>query len=203
MIKFMTDETSNNEPTVDEPIIDDTPVKPLIKETDLTSDILIYNILRNTKDPFIKEFNIKFIDRSVPAEESNTIYVANVDLETRSETFHSAEYTALVNLFIKTKQTNYLESSQYLRTCAKHIKKVLKNNIICKQRHIRFRNHTYEYGSTYTLKGLHLLIQLNEWERMNSDDPNIITEVMIDDLEAYVVSEHEYYTEIKPHKKII
>ena len=75
-------------------------------ETDLTSDILIYNLLRKTDDKFIKEFNIKFIDKSVPAEESNTIYIANMDLETTRETFNSTEYTALVNLFVKTKNTD-------------------------------------------------------------------------------------------------
>jgi len=163
-------------------------------ESDLTSDILIYNLLRSTDDPFIKEFNIKFIDRSVPAEESNTIYIANIDLETRKETFHSAEYRALVNIFIKTKQTNYLEASQYLRTVAKHIKNVLKNNVTMRQRHIQFRNHTFEYGSTYTLKGLHLIVQLNEMERMN-DDPDIIDEVTLDKLETYVVTDDLYWKE--------
>lgn len=163
-------------------------------ESDLTSDILIYNLLRSTDDPFIKEFNIKFIDRSVPAEESNTIYIANIDLETRNETFHSAEYRALVNIFIKTKQTNYLEASQYLRTVAKHIKNVLKNNVTMRQRHIQFRNHTFEYGSTYTLKGLHLIVQLNEMERMN-DDPDIIDEVTLDKLETYVVTDDLYWKE--------
>ena len=164
----------------------------MILETDLTSDILIYNILRNTSDEYIQEFNIKFIDRSVPAEESNTIYIANVDLETRDETFHSFEYTALVNIFIKTKNTNYLEGSQYLRTCAKHIKNVLLENVTCKQRHIRFRNTTYEYGSSYTLKGLHLLVQLNEYEYKHND-PTFIPENLIYDLNEYVMSEAEYY----------
>ena len=164
-------------------------------ETDLTSDILIYNLLRSTDDKFIQEFNIKFIDRSVPAEESNTIYVANIDLETRKETFHSAEYRALVNIFIKTKQTDYLEASQYLRTVAKHIKNVLRSNVTCKRRHIQFRNHTFEYGSTYTLKGLHLIVQLNEMEMMNADDPVIIDEVMLEDLETYVVTDDLYLRE--------
>ena len=166
-----------------------------ILETDLTSDILIYNLLRSTDDAFIKEFNIKFIDRSVPAEESNTIYIANIDLETRKETFHSTEYKALVNIFIKTKQTDYLEASQYLRTVAKHIKNVLKNNVSCKRRHILFRNHTFEYGSTYTLKGLHLIVQLNEMERNTGDDPVLIDCCMIDELETYVVSEELYLKE--------
>ena len=164
-------------------------------ETDLTSDILIYNLLRSTDDEFIQEFNIKFIDRSVPAEESNTIYIANMDLELRKETFHSAEYNALINIFIKTKNTDYLEGSQYLRTVAKHIKNVLKGNVTCRQRHIVFRNITYEYGSTYTLKGLHLIVQMNEIESMNSDDPVIIDKVMLENLETYVVSEELYWKE--------
>lgn len=164
-------------------------------ETDLTSDILIYNLLRSTDDKFIQEFNIKFIDRSVPAEESNTIYIANMDLELRKETFHSAEYNALINIFIKTKNTDYLEGSQYLRTVAKHIKNVLKGNVTCRQRHIVFRNITYEYGSTYTLKGLHLIVQMNEIESMNSDDPQIIDKVMLENLETYVVSEELYWKE--------
>ena len=164
-------------------------------ETDLTSDILIYNLLRSTDDKFIQEFNIKFIDRSVPAEESNTIYIANMDLELRKETFHSAEYNALINIFIKTKNTDYLEGSQYLRTVAKHIKNVLKGNVTCRQRHIVFRNITYEYGSTYTLKGLHLIVQMNEIESMNSADPEIIDKVMLENLETYVVSEELYWKE--------
>ena len=164
-------------------------------ETDLTSDILIYNLLRKSDDKFIKEFNIKFIDRSVPAEESNTIYVANMDLETARETFNSTEYTAMVNLFIKTKNTNYLEGSQYLRTVVKHIKNVLKSNVTCKQRHITFRNISYEYGSTYTLKGLHMIIQLKEIESMNGDDPKIISEVELKDLETYVVTDDLYLKE--------
>ena len=164
-------------------------------ETDLTSDILIYNLLRSTDDKFIQEFNIKFIDKSVPAEESNTIYIANIDLETTKETFNSTEYRALVNLFIKTKNTDYLEGSQYLRTVVKHIKNVLKSNVTCKRRHIQFRNITYEYGSTYTLKGLHMIIQLNEMESMNSGDPTIITEMMLEDLQTYVVTDDLYWKE--------
>jgi hypothetical protein len=164
-------------------------------ETDLTSDILLYNLLRNTDDEFIQEFNVKFIDRSVPAEESNTIYIANMDLETSKETFHSVEYRALINIFIKTKNTDYLEGSQYLRTVAKHIKNVLKNNVTCRQRHIYFRNLTYEYGSTYTLKGLHLIVQMNEMESMNSDDPNIINQLQLENLETYVVTDDLYWKE--------
>ena len=171
-------------------------------ETDLTSDILIYNLLKNSDDPFIQEFNIKFIDRSVPSEESNTIYIANMDLQTRKESFHNVEYTALVNIFVKTKQTDYLVGSQYLRTVVKHIKNVLKNNVTCRRRHLAVRNITYEYGSTYTLKGLHMILQLNEMEKVGSD-PVIIDNVMLDNLETYVVSEDLYWKEKNKQQKKI
>ena len=69
-----------------------------MNDTDMTSDILIFNILKNSDDEFIQNCNIKFIDRSVPAEEDDTIYIANVDLETVRETFNSVDYKALVNI---------------------------------------------------------------------------------------------------------
>ena len=139
-------------------------------DNDMTSDILIYNILSQSEDPFIKECNLKFIDRSVPAEEDDTIYIANVDLETIRESFNHVDYKALVNIYVKTKNTDYLEGSRHLRTVVKHIKNVLRDNVDCKQRHITFRNTTYEYGSKYTLKGLHLLVQMVEHESTR-DDP--------------------------------
>ena len=53
-----------------------------------------------------------------------------------------------INKYIKNKN-NFI---------VKHIKKELRGNVDCKQRQITFRNTTYEYGSKYTLKGLHLLV---------------------------------------------
>lgn len=152
-------------------------------DNDMTSDILVYNILKNSNDVFIKKCNIKFIDKSVPASEDDTIYIANVDLETIRETFNSVDYKALVNIYVKTKNTDYLEGSKFLRTVVKHIKRELRGNVDCKQRHITFRNTTYEYGGKYTLKGLHLLVQMNEYENLNKDDP---TESCINIKEVHV-----------------
>ena len=153
-------------------------------DNDMTSDILIFNILSNSDDEFIKKCNLKFIDRSVPAEEDDTIYIANVDLETRKELFESTEYTALVNVYVKTKDTDYLEASRFLRTVIKHIKFVLRNDDECRARKIVFRNTTFEYGSKYTLKGMHLLIQMIEIENYNLEDEfscaNIIDKHHID-----------------------
>lgn len=136
-------------------------------DNDMTSDFLIYNILDNSTDEWIKKCNLKFIDKSVPAEEDDTIYIANVDLETIRESFNHVEYKALVNIYVKTKNTDYIEGSRFLRTVIKHIKNVLRDNVDCKQRHITFRNTTYEYGSKYTLKGLHLLVQMVEHESVS------------------------------------
>ena len=152
-------------------------------DTDMTSDILIYNILKKSDDEFIKACDLKFIDKSVPAQEDDTIYVANVDLENHGESFDDTEYVALVNIYVKTKNTNYLKGSRFLRTVVKHIKHVLRQNETCNERHITFRNIRYEYGSGYTLKGLHLLVQLLEYESKNLDDDRSCVNVDVDNIE--------------------
>jgi hypothetical protein len=138
-------------------------------DTDMTSDILIYNVLHSCEDEFIQKCNLKFIDQSVPAQEDDTIYIAVIDLETKQELFNDTEYRALVNIYVKTKDTDYISGSRFLRTVIKHIKTVLRNDEECKSRKIVFRNTTYEYGSKYTLKGMHLIVQLLEYESKSSD----------------------------------
>ena len=150
------------------------------EDTDMTSDILIYNVLKESDDTFISQCNVKFIDKSVPAQEDNTIYIANVDLQGLQETYDTIYYKALVNIFVKTKDTDYLRGSRFLRTVIKHIKHVLMKNEECLQRQVTFRNVTYEYGSGYTLKGLHLLVQLREDESKNLEDEDYSC-VRIDD----------------------
>ena len=151
-----------------------------------TSDFLIYNILKNCDDEIIQNCNLKFIDRSVPASEDNTIYIANVDLELLDEMFDSSTHRALVNLYVKTKDTGYVRSSRFLRTVIKHIKHVLRNDDECKSRNIVFRNVSYEYGSKYTLKGMHLLIQLMEHESYDLDDEFECVNIEDDEMEIDV-----------------
>lgn len=157
----------------------------MMNETDLTSDFLIYNLLRNSNDSMINQCNVQFIDHSVPASESNTIYVANVDLELLNQTFNSGQYKALVNVYVKTKNTDYLEGSRFLRTVAKHIKDLVLTDVSCKRRHAVVRNITYEYGSKYTLKGLHLIIQLNENDTVGKD-PVFIDKVGLENVDVEI-----------------
>ena len=57
-------------------------IKNIVIYDIVESDILIYNVLKSSDDLFIKKCNLKFIDKSVPAQEDDTIYIATVDLET-------------------------------------------------------------------------------------------------------------------------
>ena len=140
----------------------------------MTSDYLIYQILLQSNDDFIKSCNVQFINQSTPLNDSNGIYVGFVDLENAEDLFDGEEYTALVDIYIKTKDTDYLNGSRYLRSVARSIKNELKSNDDMKQRNIRFRNITYEYGGKYELKGLHLILQCNEIETDDIIDYNCL-----------------------------
>ena len=138
-------------------------------DSDLTSDILIYDILRNSDNEIISKCNVKFFDRSVPAEEDNTIYIGNVNLDPKTELYDGIIYNTLVNIYVKTKQTDYLQSSRILRTIIKQVKKELKKNEELQSRNIRFGRQTFDYGSVYSLKGINLLVYLDE-EEYDEDD---------------------------------
>ena len=133
-------------------------------DTVYTTDFLIYDILRNTDNEILRLCNVKFIDRSVTAEEDNTIYIANVSLSPKTELFDGQIYNTLVSIYVKTKQTDYIKGSRILRTFIQNIKQELKNNPELRSRNIRFGNQTFDYGSTYTLKGITLLVYVDEDE---------------------------------------
>jgi len=133
-------------------------------DTVYTTDFLIYDILRNTDNEILQLCNVKFIDRSVPAEEDNTIYIADVSLSPKTELFDGQIYNTLVSIYVKTKQTDYIKGSRILRTFIQNIKQELKNNPELRSRNISFGNQTFDYGSTYTLKGITLLVYVDEEE---------------------------------------
>ena len=133
-------------------------------DTVYTTDFLIYDLLRNSDNPIIQLCNVKFIDRSVPAEEDNTIYIANVSLSPTTELFDGVIYRTLVSIYVKTKQTDYIKGSRILRTFISNIKQELMNNPELRNRDIRFGEQTFDYGSKYTLKGVTLLVYVNEEE---------------------------------------
>ena len=144
-------------------------------DTVYTTDFLIYDLLRNSDNEIIQLCNVKFIDRSVPAEEDNTIYIANVSLSPKTELFDGQIYNTLVSIYVKTKQTDYIKGSRILRTFVENIKQELRNNQELRDRNITFGNQTFDYGSTYTLKGITLLVYVDEQESYSMLDVDEIS----------------------------
>lgn len=144
-------------------------------DTVYTTDFLIYDLLRNSDNEIIQLCNVKFIDRSVPAEEDNTIYIANVSLAPKTELFDGQIYNTLVSIYVKTKQTDYIKGSRILRTFVENIKQELRNNQELRDRNITFGNQTFDYGSTYTLKGITLLVYVDEQEEFGLLDVDEIS----------------------------
>lgn len=144
-------------------------------DTVYTTDFLIYDILRNTDNEILQLCNVKFIDRSVPAEEDNTIYIANVSLSPDTGLFDGQIYNALVSIYVKTKQTDYIKGSRLLRTFVSNIKKELLNNQELRDRNIRFGEQTFDYGSKYSLKGVTLLVYVDEDEEYGCLDAEEIS----------------------------
>lgn len=155
-------------------------------DTVYTTDFLIYDILRNTDNEILQLCNVKFIDRSVPAEEDNTIYIADVSLSPKTELLDGQIYNTLVSIYVKIKQTDYIKGSRILRTFIQNIKQELKNNPELRSRNISFGNQTFDYGSTYTLKGITLLVYVDEEEEYGLLDAEEISNycgTSIDDID--------------------
>ena len=155
-------------------------------DTVYTTDFLIYDLLRNSDNEILQLCNVKFIDRSVPAEEDNTIYIANVSLSPKTELFDGQIYNTLVSIYVKTKQTDYIKGSRILRTFVQNIKQELKNNPELRLRNISFGNQTFDYGSTYTLKGITLLVYCDEEESyglLNAEEISCYCGVNLEDID--------------------
>lgn len=157
-------------------------------DTSLTSDVLIYNALINAQNDnlLLKQFKIDYPAENALAEESNTILVASVSDEYIKQTFNSEHYNALTEIFIKTKNTDYKETSKILRTVVKVIKKVLREDETLKMLNPKFRKSASNYGSKLALKGRNLHVQTKEQDLFDVEDIEIekVCEILIKDEEG-------------------
>lgn len=138
-----------------------------------TSDILIYNALKKAKkegNPLLKEFTIGYPKEGVLGQSSNAIFVATVDDEYIKKTMNSEHYRALVEIFVRVKQSDYITTQRISKTVIRVIKQIIRESEELKPRNPTFRNNTSDYGSKFSYKGRHLLVQLNEAEFL--DVPN-------------------------------
>lgn len=149
-------------------------------DTYLTSDILIFRTLKTSQDSFLENFSIHFPSKDFLNQESNLILVANVDNEYKNKTMGSTEYKALTEVFIQTRQKDYIKASRVLKEATFRIKKILTNNEEFKKRNIIFRNNRADYNINLILRGRHLLIQTNEHEIRDSDYDDIVKCVKVE-----------------------
>lgn len=133
-------------------------------DTFLTSDFLIYTILKHSDSDFLKLFNIQFPDGEYPNLESNTINVGLLDNDLTKETMNSEHYKAIVEVYITTKKLDYKQATRLLNTAVKIIKRIIRESDKLKPRNPRIIKVNSEYGSQYRLKGKHILIKCDEVE---------------------------------------
>lgn len=139
-----------------------------------TSDILIYKVLKNSDDDFLNHFSIVFPRDDFINQESNMIFVANVDNEYINQTIDgSVEYKALTEFFIKTKQKDYVKASNILKKTVSVIYDVLCGDDVLKKRKIIFRKNSADYGNNLVLRGRHLLIQTTEHHLKNNENDKV------------------------------
>ena len=93
-------------------------------------DYQVYRSLLQSDDEFIKACNIQFVDKSVPLNDSNGIYVAFVSSDLDTALFDGETYRETVDLYVKTLQTDYLESSRFLRSIVLSVRKLIKTDTV-------------------------------------------------------------------------
>lgn len=141
-----------------------------------TSDVLIYNALKKAKkegNPLLKEFTIDYPKDGALGQSSNAIFIATVDDEYIKKTMNSEHYRALVEIFIRVKQSDYIKAQRTSKTVVRVIKQIIREDNELKPRNPIFRNNTSDYGSKFAYKGRHLLVQLDESEFLDISDDEI------------------------------
>ena len=121
-------------------------------------DWKIYRALLESDDAFITDCNIQFINGSVPLNDSNGIYVAFVGLDNDQSSFDGDVYRSTVDLYVKSKNTDYLEGSRFLRSVMVSIRNLLRSNDDLRPYNPIINSTQYEYGDNYENKGLHIVV---------------------------------------------
>lgn len=121
-------------------------------------DYQIYRSLLQTDDKFIKACNIQFVNKSVPLNDDNGIYVAFVSSDLDTALFDGEAYRETVDVYVKTLNTDYLESSRFLRSVVLSIRKLLKTDTDLIDYSPVITSTQYEYGDNFETKGVHIVV---------------------------------------------
>lgn len=150
----------------------------LKENTSLTSDVMIYNALIRAQETnkLLQQFEIKYPFENALAQQSNTIFVADVTNDLKNKTMNSSHYNALTQIFVKTKNADYKTVSQITRTAIEVIEEVLEADETLGRFQPVFMKHSSDYGSKFALKGRGVLVQTKE-QRIRDTTENKIEEV--------------------------
>ncbi|OEC87888.1 hypothetical protein [Methanobacterium sp. A39] len=134
------------------------------ENTSLTSDVMIYNALIKAQDTnkLLQQFKIEYPFEGALASNSNSIFVADVTNDLKKKTMNSSHYTALTQIFVKTKNADYKTVSQITRTALEVIEEVLENDESLGRFQPIFMKHSSDYGSKFALKGRSVIVQTKE-----------------------------------------
>lgn len=145
------------------------------ENTSQTSDVMIYNALIKAQETnnLLQMFKIEYPYEGALAEESNSIFVANVSDDLRQKTMNSAHYNAMTEIFVKTKNADYKTVSKILRTTIKVIEEVLENDTDLGRFQPMFTKHASNYGSKFALKGKNVIVQTKEQRVFDKDAEEI------------------------------
>lgn len=138
----------------------------------LSTDLDIRDeLIENQKtDKLLKLFEIRLPDKQL-AEESNSIYIASVDAEDHNSGLDFLQFRDMVEILIITKNLDYEDAVEVIRTVARRIIHVLRNSKKFNNRLV-FRNLTLEYSpGSMELKRGHMLIQ-----KVCDPEPDELTE---------------------------
>ena len=72
--------------------------------------------------------------------------------------FDGDVYRSTVDLYVKTKNTDYLEGSRFLRSVMVSIRNLLRSNDDLRPYNPIINSTQYEYGDNYENKGLHIVV---------------------------------------------
>jgi hypothetical protein len=143
--------------------------------TSLISDVVIYNALikAQTTNKLLQQFKIVYPFEGALGVNSNIIFVADVTNDLKKKTMNSSHYTALTQIFVKTKNADYKTVSQITRTALEVIEEVLENDESLGRFQPIFMKHSSDYGSKFALKGRSVIVQTKEQRIKSNTDIEI------------------------------
>ena len=153
----------------------------------LSSDEIIYNILKNEQDngnELLEHFHIQYPSKNV-AEESNSIFVAVVSSEPSTEMLDSTEYRDLIEVLVVTKIKEYTDAVTVIKTTIREIIRVLKNSTLFDVTPI-IRNISADYNPDFVLNKGHIMVEcLTEIDDITSEGQyKKVCEILINDIEV-------------------